>query len=376
LERQERLRDAQRFEALAILAGGMAHDFNNLLTPILSFTDLAQTSLPQESEEREYLGYVMEAAMRARDLARLVLVFSKKGGPRERHPVYAGHFIREILMFLRATASSRIRFHENVDLDCGVINASPTDLYQILSNLCTNAIQAMPAGGDLTVTCSKVKRDDNEMLQIEVIDTGSGIQKERMGQIFDPFFTTKPQGEGTGLGLPVVRSIIEELGGTIACQSVQGKGTAFVLYLPLVDVLPSAEMEGVPPAVLRGSEHILVVDDENFIALALRNGLERLGYTVTTRSSANEALTTFREAPARYDAVVTDFTMPYMTGIELGWQIHNERPDVPVLLMSGYGQILTPAEVTRAGVVACITKPFVTEEVATELRQVFNKLNI
>ncbi|MES2623986.1 MAG: ATP-binding protein [Pseudomonadota bacterium] len=373
MEKQERLRDAQRFEALAILAGGMAHDFNNLLTPILSFTDLAQTSLPPESEEREYLGYVMEAAMRARDLARLVLVFSKKGESRERHPVYAGHFIREILTFLRATASSRIRFHEKVDLDCGVINASPTDLYQILSNLCTNAIQSMPAGGDLTVTCSKVRRASDEMLQIEVIDTGAGIQKDQLARIFDPFFTTKPQGEGTGLGLPVVRSIIEELGGSIACQSTPGKGTSFVLYLPLVDALPNVEMAGVPPAVLRGSEHILVVDDENFIALALRNGLERLGYTVTTRSSANEALIAFRATPAAFDALVTDFTMPFMTGIELSWLIHNERPELPVVLISGYGQLLTPAEIARAGIAASINKPFVTEEVASVLRQILNK---
>jgi PAS domain S-box-containing protein len=373
LEKQQRMRDAQQFESLAILAGGMAHDFNNLLTPILSFTDLAQTSLPADSEAREFLSFVMEAAMRARDLSQLVLIFSKKGESRERHPVYAGQFIREILTFLRATASSRIRFTEKIDLDCGVINASPTDLYQILSNLCTNAIQAMPAGGDLTITGSKVGRDEGEMLQLEVIDTGAGIPQELMSKIFDPFFTTKPPGEGTGLGLPVVKSIIEELGGSIACQSTPGKGTAFVVYLPLLDVVPGADMEGVPSALLRGSEHILVIDDENFVALALRNGLERLGYTVTSRTSANEALVTFKEDPARFDAVVTDFTMPFMTGVELAWQLHITRPELPVVLISGYGQLLTPAEITRAGVDACINKPFITEEVAAALRKVLNK---
>jgi PAS domain S-box-containing protein len=373
LEKQERLRDAQRFESLAILAGGMAHDFNNLLTPILSFTDLAQTSLPADSEARELLGFVMEAAVRARDLSQLVLIFSKKGESRARHPVYAGHFIREILTFLRATSTSRIRFNENVDLDCGVINASPTDLYQILSNLCTNAIQAMPAGGDLLVTGSKVQRDAGEMLQLEVIDTGAGILPELMSNIFDPFFTTKPPGEGTGLGLPVVKSIIEELGGSIACQSTPGKGTAFVIYLPLLDVPPGADMEGVPAPVLRGSEHILVVDDENFIVLGLRNGLERLGYTVTARTSANEALVTFRENPTRFDAVVTDFTMPFMTGMELAWQLHLERPDLPVVLVSGYGQLLTAAEIARAGVDESVNKPFVTEEIAAALRRAFNK---
>jgi DNA-binding NtrC family response regulator len=138
-------------------------------------------------------------------------------------------------------------------------------------------------------------------------------------------------------------------------------------------MVPGADMEGVPAAVLRGSEHILVVDDENFVALALRNGLERLGYTVTTRNSANEALVTFNEDPARYDAVVTDFTMPFMTGVELAWQLHVERPELPIVLISGYGQLLTPAEITRAGVDSCINKPFITEEVAAAVRKALSK---
>lgn len=369
-EAEEKLRMSQKLESLAVLAGGMAHDFNNLLTPILSFTDLAKTTLPQDLPQINYLNYVLTAANRARDLARMVLVFSRRDERRERQNIPAGPFVREIADFLRKVTDARIQFIDHIDLGAGNVQANPSDLYQILSNLCTNAIQAMPAGGVLSVSCSRVDRDNTACLQLEVKDTGSGIPLDIQDRIFEPFFTTKSKSQGTGLGLSVVKGLIDELGGEIFCKSEPGKGTAFVCYIPLSSATPVAEDHDTDKLMLLGSERILVVDDEASITIAIRDGLQQLGYWVEARTSANEALAEFAEHGDSYHLVVTDYTMPYMNGFELARNLRQIRDDLPVILMSGYGQMVKSSELEAANIAAFVQKPFIMEDLATVIRQV------
>lgn len=377
MQQQVRMRESRRLEALAVMAGGMAHDFNNLLTPILNFTDLAQTALPPESKVRDYLQYVMKSALRARDLIRMVLIFSKREEQKARRPLQAGKLVREVMSFLRSTSPSRIRIIEDVDVEAGVIRANPSDLFQMLSNLCNNAIYAMPAGGNLRVSCNQVLRRGDLMLQLEVVDEGCGMTAEEQARIFDPFFTTKPVGQGTGLGLSVVLGLVEELGGEIACKSAPGKGSAFVMYFPVLDAVePEQSTTQLPHAVLKGTEHIFVVDDEVHITAAVTSGLEHLGYSVTARTSPNEALALLARPGDRHELAIVDYTMPYMTGIELCRQLKRSRPTLPVLLISGYAELIDVAEWRDAGVAACLEKPFSLEELAVVLRQVLDASRI
>lgn len=369
-ENELRLAESQRLESLAVMSGGIAHDFNNLLTPILGYTDLVKTGLPQELEQVKYLDYVMNAALRARDLAKQVLIFSRKEEVSDRSPIETGAIIIDILEFIQASTSARIKFNINVDATTGVIRANPSDLYQILSNLCTNSVQAMLAGGELDISISAVQRNNKNYLQFIVSDTGEGIPDEIKDRIFEPFFTTKTRRRGTGLGLSVVRGLIEELGGQIECQSTPGLGTSFVTYIPCLDVDLEPELKINSSSVrLCGDERILVVDDDKTIAGFLRDGLEQLGYHVSVRTSANEALSVFMNSPNEFDILITDFTMPYMTGLELTWNIRKERPDLPVVLISGYSQLLSEEELARADINACIDKPFLIEEMAVILRK-------
>lgn len=369
-----RLREAERLESLAVLSGGIAHDFNNLLTPILAYTDMVLTSLPEETENVERLRSVVTAAERASSLVGQLLVFSRRERSEEREPLLAAPFIRETLEFVRASAPANVEIESQVDSYCGVIEANPSDVFQILSNLCANAVQAMPAGGRLTVNASEINRDGQGWLQLIVKDNGPGIRKQDRSYIFDPFWTTKPKGKGTGLGLSVVRGLVKELGGQVELATEEeGKGATFVVLLPNQNV-PVEEQVAVDRArVFSGTESVLIVDDDPAIAGLVGDGLQNLGYSVTVRNSANEALAAIRDDPDGFDVLLTDFTMPYMSGIDLGLHCRRENPDLPVVLMSGFGQMITQQELERGLISACIQKPFRIDQVAHALREALDR---
>jgi two-component system cell cycle sensor histidine kinase/response regulator CckA len=270
--------------------------------------------------------------------------------------------VRETLNFLRASLPSRIQLSVEVDDDCGAVRAQSSDVYQILSNLCTNAYQAMPAGGKLTVSASRITlpRADGEVVYCQIIvrDTGHGMEPAVQKRIFEPFFTTKRPGEGTGLGLSMVHGVVTSLGGTIAVQS-----------LPSISLnLPESLTPRIGPRL--GPGRVLVVDDEPPVASVLRELLEDLGHKVDVRTTPNDALALFLREPDAFSMVITDLTMPRMSGIELGWRVHQARSDVPVLLMTGFGELLTREDLRAANIVDLIKKPFRLEEIEALMQRV------
>ncbi|MFK7955328.1 MAG: ATP-binding protein [Lysobacterales bacterium] len=368
-----RLREAERLESLAVLSGGIAHDFNNLLTPILAYTDMMLAETQPDSEHLEPLRSVMSAAERATGLVSQLLVFSRRDRSEDREPLLASPYIRETLEFVRASAPANIEIDSQIDTYCGVLHANPSDIFQILSNLCANAIQAMPAGGRLMVNASEIQRDGAEWLQLIVKDNGPGVKEADQPFVFDPFWTTKPKGKGTGLGLSVVQGLVQELGGMVDLASEIGKGAAFVVLLPNQNVAVEEQVNVEPGRVFTGTESVLVVDDDPAIAGLVGEGLEKLGYSVTMRNSANEALAAVQADPEAFDVLLTDFTMPYMSGIDLGWHCRRVNPEMPVVVMSGFGQLITQEELSRGLVDGCIQKPFRIDQVAHSLREVLDR---
>ncbi|MEM9531310.1 MAG: ATP-binding protein [Pseudomonadota bacterium] len=369
---QIRLREAERLESLAVLSGGIAHDFNNLLTPILAYTDMTIAALGEGSPQVEDLRNVMSAAERASDLVKQLLVFSRRDRGEDRKPLLASPFIRETMAFVRASAPANVKVQSQVDSYCGVVRANPSDIFQILSNLGANAIQAMPAGGEITVVASEVNREDVDWVQIIVTDNGPGIAEEDQRHVFDPYWSSKPEGQGTGLGLSVVRGLVEELNGQIDLSSSAGQGTSFVILLPSENVAVEESVSLDRSKVFSGTENLLIVDDDAAIATLLGEGLEKLGYSVTVRSSANEALAAIGRDSDTFDALISDYTMPYMSGIELAFRCRQDCPGLPVLLISGFGQLLTEEELARGGINGCVQKPFRIDEVARALRQLLD----
>lgn len=359
--REAKLREAERLQALAVFSGGIAHDLNNLLTPVLVFTDAAISSLPSDRAEVDDLKEVSKAAMRARSLVRQVLLFSRPSEGVERTTMDPTPYVSEASALVRASAPSSVEFDTTLPQERAAIRADPSDLFQIVSNLCTNAVQAMPTGGHLRVTASL----EPETYRIEVADTGAGIPREVADSIFDPFFTTKPVGEGTGLGLSVIRSIVEQLGGTITFESKPGQGTTFVVRLPLTRA-PDERPENPSDTRQRsaGSEHLLVVDDEPHVLHSVCGGLRALGYEVTPEQSALDAMARL-ERNETFDLVLTDDTMPAVSGLELARSMRERNIDVPIILMSGAAP---PDESVDVSVSAVLTKPFRLSELATNVR--------
>ncbi|MBL4686481.1 MAG: response regulator [Nannocystaceae bacterium] len=357
---QATLQEAQRLEALALFSGGIAHDLNNVLTPILMLSEAAVVSLPAELEEIEDLREISKAALRARALVRQVLMFARPSDGAQREVIDPAVYVIEAAGFIRATAQPSISHDVQVAEDCGAVRAAPTDLFQVVSNLCVNAIQAMPSGGQLRVVAAA----EDGWFRLEVSDTGEGIPRDVAQRVFDPFFTTKPLGKGTGLGLSVIRSLVEHLGGSIRFESTVGKGTRFIVLLPQVEaeagqgeVQPSSEGLG-------GTEHVLLVDDEPGVLRSLAIGLSLLGYEVTCEARPHGALALLEDTD--FDIVVTDQTMPEMSGVELAAAIAVLRPNLPVVLMSG-GEIDGDA---ASSVRATLSKPLRIPELAACVRSV------
>jgi PAS domain S-box-containing protein len=383
-ELEGRLRQAQKMEAVGTLAGGIAHDFNNLLQAMLGYLDLARAEVAKDSAAVKFLEEVSDAGNRATDLVRQILAFSRQS-EQERQPMLLQPIVKEALKLLRASLPSTIELRQVIDPGCGTVTADPTAIHQVLMNLCTNAYHAMrEEGGVLEVTLEEVNMgaeraavipnlESGRHARLAVRDTGHGMDKATMERVFDPYFTTKRVNEGTGLGLATVLGIVKSSRGAVTVDSELGEGTVFEVFLPLIHRIANGEQaqvtEDVTPA---GNERVLFVDDEPAVAEIGRLGLERLGYRVEMRTSSIEALEAFRFAPGSFDVVITDLTMPHMTGLELAREILRIRPDTPIIVCTGFSELIDEEIAKAAGIRAYVHKPVLPHALGKAVRQVLD----
>lgn len=378
-----KLQQAQKMESIGTLAGGIAHDFNNILSSIIGFTELALGSVEEGTELEDDLQEVRMAGMRAKELVKQILSFARQSDETVK-PIQVNALVNEVLKFIKSSIPATIQINEIINSD-SFIMGSPTQVHQILINLCTNASQAMETnGGILDVSLKDVTIDrtsaipnlrHGEYIKINVTDTGMGISPQNIDTIFEPYFTTKAVGEGTGLGLAVVHGIVESYGGKITVESKENKGTSFSVYLPITKKRkrhPPSQKNVLPS----GKEHILFVDDEAAIAKMGSKVLEQLGYTVTIRTSSIEALELFRSKPKEFDLVITDMTMPNMTGDKLSVELIKIRSDIPVILCTGYSKTIFEETAAEIGIKAFIDKPVVKSDLARTVRNVLDENGI
>ncbi|WP_300667358.1 transporter substrate-binding domain-containing protein [Desulfoluna sp.] len=373
---REQLRHSQAMEALGTLAGGIAHDFNNILAPIIGYAEMTQLSLPEDSVEAENMTGVLKAAQRARDLVGQILALSRRHQV-ELKPVHVQAVVKEALTLLRSTLPSTIAIKEQLHADDVRVYGDPTRIHQIIMNLCTNAYHAMEGqgGGILEVNLDTVSMEasvgycSGSGLRLLVRDTGVGIDAVNRERIFDPYFTTKGEGKGTGLGLSVVHGIVRESGGTIAVESEPGVGTTFTLCFPTVkgddaplEVLPVEDL----PA---GRETVLVVDDEEELAFLLKRMLMRAGYRVTVYTDSQDAWAHYQATSGVYDLVLSDMTMPGMTGVDLAKEVLTSTPGIPVILCTGYSDRAARQKAEAVGVRTFLMKPVAMNQLLTAVRQ-------
>ncbi len=374
------LLQSQKLEAIGTLAGGIAHDFNNILAAVIGYTDMAKERAKPETPLARDLDQVLKAGHRAKDLVRQILVFSRQS---ETEPInlMPANIVKEVIKLLRPTLPSTIAIEQNISPKAGPIHIDPTQLHQILMNLCTNAYHAMEeSGGSLTIALKNVTLTSHDLphplqakpgiyVELMVGDTGTGIPPSIRDRVFDPFYTTKELGKGTGMGLSIVHGIVTGYNGFIDLQSTPGEGTVCTIYLPVAQ--QSAENKDRENAPLpQGNEHILFVDDEEVLAEMVQNMLERLGYRVTVRTNSLEALTTFRNTPDLFDLVITDQTMPGLTGFDLARRILALRPNMPIILCTGYSPLTSEEEAKAQGIREFALKPLTKTDLAMLIRRV------
>jgi CheY-like chemotaxis protein len=364
-------------ETIGTLAAGIAHDFNNILSPILGYTDMAIEDSGDNKAVREDLERVLEAAHRAKELVEQILLFSKNVG-REASPIHLHFIIREGLKFVRASLPTTIEIQQNVNIDSGVVKANSPQIHQVLVNLCTNAAHAMrDTGGTLRIELEPFQIDDKmaesnahlhvgPYTRLRVIDTGRGMDEGTLERVFEPFFSTKDDGESTGLGLSVVHGIIMNHGGEISVESEPDKGTTVTVYLPHAEKVEEVLEEVVD---VTGNERVLFVDDEPEIVKLGRRMLERLGYTVTTAANGEEAITLLKKSPEDFDILVSDQTMPHGTGLALTEQIRENRRDLPIVLMTGYSDMITPEKIEQLEISGLIMKPLAGKRLGAAIRK-------
>ncbi|MEJ2031612.1 MAG: PAS domain-containing protein [Deltaproteobacteria bacterium] len=373
---EERLRRAQKLEAIGTLAGGIAHDFNNILQPIIGYAQLSLKDLPKGNEHWENLQEIVKAVRRAADLIKQILTFSRQA-EQERSPSQLQPLIKEVAKSLRAFLPSTIEIREEVDPSCRQIHADLTQIHQVLMNLATNAYHAMRRdGGVLTIGLDEEMELPGEInpggvktgyARLTVTDTGHGMTREIQDRVFDPYFTTKGQGEGTGLGLATVHGIVEAHGGKIIVQSAPGEGTRFEIYLPLVSAEGIKEKEQERIGLLPHDAHILFVDDEAPIAELGCKLLERLGCQVTAVNDSRDAWQAFAARPDAFHVVVTDQIMPHLTGTELARRILDQRPELPIILVTGFAELLDEEQAQSMGIQEILMKPVATGELVAAL---------
>jgi len=376
------LQQAQKMEAIGTLAGGIAHDFNNILSGIMGYAELAKMKAPEGSKVIADLDKLIKSSERAAALIKQILTISRHH-KKEQRPVQVRYIVNEALNLLKATLPTTIEIREDLAKDAGIVNADPTQMHQVIMNLGTNAGHAMQEGGGvLEVSLANVELDDLSVskhldldagfyLRLTVSDTGYGMTSEIMERIFDPYFTTKDTGEGTGLGLSVAQGIVEAHGGTITVYSEMGNGTTFHVYLPVIleEEREEEESEGPLPT---GSERILFIDDEQVLIEIASQMLEQLRYEVVTTRSSVQALELFRAEPDRFDLVITDMTMPRMTGDKLAQELIKIRPDIPVILCTGHSRLVSEEKAKDMGIWAFVMKPISIRAMAETVRRVLD----
>jgi signal transduction histidine kinase/ActR/RegA family two-component response regulator len=389
-ERTQALADSERqmqqvlkLQAIGTLAGGIAHDFNNILFPIIGYTELTMDDVPEGTPARRNLEEILKAANRAKGLVQQILTFSRQND-RERKPLRVPVIVREALRLLRASIPKTIDIVADLDDDCKAIMGDPTQIHQVLMNLCTNAYQAMQATGgtiDVRLTETNIGYEDTVKhigikigphLHLSVRDEGVGMEPAVLERIFEPYYTTKEPGKGTGLGLSVIHGIVKNHGGFITVESTPGKGSTFHVYLPALEDIETDIEEEACLEETGGSERILLVDDEPQIVDMEKQVLERLGYRVTALSSSLEALNTFTRQPDQFDLVITDMTMPQMSGDRLAHRLWDIRPDLPVILCTGYNEMISEDKATAMGIRKFLLKPVDKDELAVAIRAALN----
>jgi len=381
LSMEDHLRQAQKMEAIGTLAGGIAHDFNNILSAILGYSELALSELPFEDPIRIKLEAIYSSGERARDLVAQILAFSRKD-EQVRSPVAMHLVLEDALKLLRAAIPMTIDIQTQITSKCHILG-DPSRLHQIIMNLCTNAYQAMlETGGTLKIYLSEINMDSQAAARTQVSagsygkliisDTGVGIPPADIERIFDPYFTTKEKGKGTGLGLAAVHGIVKSHGGAILVESQIGKGTLFEVYLPLTrDRIDSAEQA--VSQIDGGNERILLVDDEHDILEVEKEMLKKLGYTITAKDNSREALNLFAEQPEKFDMVITDMTMPHMTGDVFARELSKIRSDIPIILCTGYSALISKEKAASLGIMGFLMKPVALRDLSNMIRSVLDK---
>ncbi len=379
---QAQLQQAQKMEAIGTLAGGIAHDFNNILSAILGYAEMARENSPVGSTVAHDADQVVKAGHRAKELVKQILAFSRQDET-ERIPLQPALIIKEASKMLRSSLPATIDIQLTLDQESGFIMADPTQIHQILMNLCTNAYHAMEeTGGILSISLKKENPigDDlvnepnlqsGEFVRLSISDTGLGIAPEIRDRIFEPYFTTKEVGKGTGLGLSIIHGIVKSYGGLVSCYSQQGEGTCFHVYLPVITEAAMSEKTQADQ-VQFGNERILLIDDERIIAEMGKSMLERLGYHVITRTNSMEALTTFQNQPDAFDLIITDQTMPDMTGSDLARRILQIRPGMPIILQTGYSSLISEEKARSFGIKGFALKPLAKKDIALLIRKVLD----
>lgn len=378
---EAQLAQAQRIEALDRFAGGIAHDLNNILYPIIINLEELLEEEQEGSNRYEILFQTLKAAYRQRDLVKKILSFSRRS-ERANQPVSLRALLEETLSFLRSSLPSTINIQENIHVQDDIIMGDPIQIQQVIMNLCKNAADAMGTEmGSIEIGLTNVRMEPfynhqdtmaRDYLKLTVKDTGMGMSPEVLNRVFEPFFTKKDIGKGTGLGLAVVHGIVKSHGGTVTVESEEGKGSLFTVYLPISHgELPAQASDVESTPTVQDKKSILLIDDEELILSSLQRALKLSGYRVTALQNGQEALEEFSENPDKFDFVITDLTMPGMTGLELSRKLQEKRPDLPIILCTGFNDVISQQEAKSFGIKELLLKPAGSKDIKDAVRRAF-----
>jgi len=381
---EQQLQQSQKLEAIGTLAGGIAHDFNNILAGIMGYTELSTNLAEKQSKQKNYLTKTMKACERAAELVQQILSFSRQSG-QELSPVSLIPVVKEVLKLIRASIPSTIDIQQKIADTDGLVMANQTQIHQVTMNLCTNAAHAMEnSEGVLSVSLEDVlidKTDEKNFtnlkngrhIKLTVSDTGCGIPPDIMNRIFEPFFTTKEVGKGTGMGLSVLHGIVATHKGEVKLYSEPGKGTTFHVYFPIVDKSAKKESLAIEEDLPKGNEKIIIVDDEENIVSVAKQHLEELGYKVVTETSSTEVIELFSKSPYLFDLVISDMTMPKMTGLVLAEKLRVIRSDIPIIICSGLEHPSIQEQIEKEEINAFLPKPFSQKNIAELVHKVLSE---
>ncbi|SDU36047.1 PAS domain S-box-containing protein [Desulfobacula phenolica] len=386
-ELEKQLQQLQKVEAIGSLAGGIAHDFNNILFPIIGYAEMLVEDFPQDSQYKESVNEILIGARRAKDLVKQILTFSRQTDQKVR-PLKPDLIIKEVIKLIRSTIPTSIKIKKEIDPDCLMILADPTQIHQVAMNLITNAYHAIQdSRGTLTIKLKNSEKTDlfhekfipcgkpfvEPFIWLSVSDTGTGMDKMTLEKIFDPYFTTKSKGKGTGIGLSVVQGIVKSCKGEIKVTSSPGEGSTFDVYIPALKQRFISDPQAEKLIHARGNERILLVDDEHQVLRLEKTMLERLGYKVETQDSSLKAVELISANPDRFDLVITDMTMPDMTGDLLAHKIMDTIPGFPVIICTGFSEQISPEKARSIGVKGLLFKPIIKSKFTETIRSVLDE---